>query len=303
MAADESSPAVPATETADPRTTDLDLLPLRAQIAAVLAGDAAVVPAVGAATPAIEAAVLGTVERLERGGRLFYVGAGSAGRIAALDAAEVAPTFGVEPDLVRAVVAGGLSSLTDLVEGLEDDPAAGASDVRGAGLTTRDAALFVSASGTTPYTVAAARYAAGVGAYTVALVANEESVLAVACDHAIVVPTGPEAIAGSTRLRAGTAQKIVLNTISTLVMVGLGKTYGNRMLAVRPDNDKLRARARRVLAEIAGVSEAQADAALAGTGDAPTALVVLLTGADPEQARVALQRTNGRVREAVRDLS
>lgn len=303
MAPDVSGTGPLGTETPDPATEDLDLRPLSEQIAALLGGDALVVPAVAAASASLERAIGTVVDRLRAGGHLVYVGAGSAGRTAALDAAEVGPTFGVDPDLVRAVVAGGLAVLADAEEGKEDDAAAGAADLRAAGVTGADAVVAVSASGGTPYTLAAALHARSVGAYTVAVVANLDSPLGNACDEAVVVRTGPEAIAGSTRLRAATAQKIVLNTISTLAMVGLGRTYGNRMVAVRPDNAKLRERARRALADIVGVPEAGAEAALEATEDAPTALVVLLTGADPRAASEQLRAHGGRVRDTVRALA
>lgn len=287
------------TESVDPATADLDLMATAAQVDRILAGDAAVLRVVQAAAASISAVIDEVVPRMRAGGRLLYVGAGSAGRIAALDAAEVGPTFGVPGCLVSAVSAEGVGALVDATGGLEDDREAGQADIVASGVGVRDVVLAVSASGSTPYTVAAAEQARSVGALTVALVGNAGSLLADVADLTIVVATGPEAIAGSTRLRAGTAQKIVLNLLSTLVMVQLGHTYGNRMIGVRMDNDKLRARARRMLADTAGVDDATAAAALDSAGDAKTALVMLLTGRTVAQARDALARSGGRVREAL----
>lgn len=293
-----------ATERAREDWRDLDLLDVRDQLAVFDAADSEVVPAVAAAREAVAEVVLLAVAAMRRGGRLVYVGAGTAGRIAALDAAEVGPTFGVRGDLVVAVVAGGAAALADAEEGLEDDEAAGASDVEAAGVRPDDVVVGVTASGSTPYVVSALRRAAELGATTALVVSTPGSPAQALVDRTVLVETGPEVVAGSTRLRAGTAQKLVLNRISTLVMVGLGHVYGNLMVGVRPDNEKLRDRQRRILVEASGCSDDEAESALLATGrDARAALVVLLSGVDPQAASAAVREAGGDVRAAIRSLA
>lgn len=293
-----------ATERAREDWRDLDLLDVRDQLAVFDAADSEVVPAVAAAREAVAEVVLLAVAAMRRGGRLVYVGAGTAGRIAALDAAEVGPTFGVRSDLVVAVVAGGAAALADAEEGLEDDEAAGASDVEAAGVRPDDVVVGVTASGSTPYVVSALRRAAELGATTALVVSTPGSPAQALVDRTVLVETGPEVVAGSTRLRAGTAQKLVLNRISTLVMVGLGHVYGNLMVGVRPDNEKLRDRQRRILVEASGCSDDEAESALLATGrDARAALVVLLSGVDPQAASAAVREAGGDVRAAIRSLA
>ena len=292
------------TERARDDWRDLDLLDVAAQLAVFDAADAEVAPAVAAAADAIADVVAAAVDALRRGGRLVYVGAGTAGRIAALDAAEVGPTFGVSSDLVVAVVAGGAAALADAEEGLEDDEAAGARDVDGAGVGPVDLVVGVTASGSTPYVVAALRRAAELGATTALVVSTPGSPAEQVVDRTVLVETGPEIVAGSTRLRAGTAQKLVLNRLSTLAMVGLGHTYGNLMIGVRPDNEKLRERQRRILVEASGCSSDEAESALAATGrDARAALVLLLTGCSPLSATAAVQDAKGHVRQAIQAIA
>ncbi len=291
------------TERARDDWRDLDLLDVAAQLAVFDAADAEVAPAVAAAGEAIAEVVALAVDALRRRGRLVYVGAGTAGRIAALDAAEVGPTFGVGSDLVVAVVAGGSAALADAEEGLEDDEDAGARDVDAAQVSAADLVVGVTASGSTPYVVAALRRAAELGATTALVVSTPGSPAEQVVDRTVLVETGPEVVAGSTRLRAGTAQKLVLNRLSTLAMVGLGHTYGNLMIGVRPDNEKLRERQRRILVEASGCSSDDAESALAATGrDARAALVVLLTGAAPTTAVDTVHATSGDVRAALRVL-
>lgn len=296
------------TERREAAWRDLDLFPVEQQLAAFDDADAEVAGVVAAAGDALAAVVRAVVARLAAGGRLVYQGAGSAGRIAAQDAAEVAPTFGVDGALVTAVVAGGTAALADPYEGVEDDEAAGVRDLVAAGVTAGDVVVGVSASGSTPYVLAGLGWARERGALTVALVNVADSPLARIADLVVALPTGPEVVAGSTRLRAGTAQKMALNRISTLVMVGLGHTYGNLMIGVRPDNAKLRDRQRRILVEASGATPDEAAAALADAGgDARLALVLLLTGAgtgaDTAAASAALAAARGHVREAVRSLT
>jgi N-acetylmuramic acid 6-phosphate etherase len=279
---------------------DLDLRPTRELVELINDEDAEVSHAVARASGEIAAAIDAIVELLRDGGRLVYVGAGSSGRLAALDAAECGPTFSTAPGQVLALVAGG----TDLAvanEEAEDDVDAGATAVRDAGIGPQDAVVAVSAGGRTPYTVAALDEAAQRGALTIAVVAAAGSELAARAQRVIAVDTGPEVIAGSTRMKAGTAQKLVLNTLSTVAMVKLGKTYGNLMIDVHASNEKLRARARSAVALATGAGSDEVDAAIAAAGgDAKVALVVLATGVDPHAARQRLAAVGGVVREAVR---
>jgi len=290
------------TEQARPELADLDLRPTLELVRLMNAEDAGVAGAVAAAAPAVAAAVDAVTARLAAGGRLIYLGAGSAGRIAALDAAECAPTFGVDAGLVVACVAGApsLGAASEATEAAEDDAAAACADLRAVDLTSADALVGVSASGRTPYVLGGVELARSVGCLTVGVSSNPGTDLSRAVDHAIEVLTGPEIIAGSTRLKAGTAQKLVVNTISTLVMVRLGHTYGNHMVGVRTDNEKLRRRALRVLVEAAGVSEAAAREAVdAADGQTRVALVMLLTGCSAEDARARLSAARGRARQAL----
>ena len=261
--------------------------------------DASVPGAVAAVADELAAAVDGIVARLEAGGRLAYVGAGSSGRIAQLDAEECEGTFSIAPGQVVVVVAGeGLSSAER--EAAEDDGAAGRRAVAELALSAADAVVGVSASGRTPFVLAALEAAAEAGALTVALTAVEESELARGADHELAVVVGPEFVAGSTRLKAGTAQKLVLNTISTVAMIRLGKTYGDLMVDVRASNEKLAARARRVVRLAADVSEEEAERALAeADGSAKVAVVALLAGVDAATARKRLEQASGHVQAAL----
>jgi N-acetylmuramic acid 6-phosphate etherase len=262
------------------------------------AEDAAVPLAVGAAAGEIAAAVDAIVERLAAGGRLVYLGAGSSGRIAALDADECEATFSTSQ--VVALVAGSALGSAEEREAAEDDADAGKRAVAEADVSERDAVVGVSASGRTPYVIGAVEAAAAAGASTVALVAVRDSPLGRLADHELAVVVGPEFVAGSTRLKAGTAQKLVLNTISTVAMIRLGKTYGDLMVDVRPANEKLAARARRIVRLATGVSRGESEAALAAAdGNAKVAIVALLADVDPEEARALLRRSQGRIRAAL----
>jgi len=262
--------------------------------------DATVPPAVAAAAAALAAAIDAVVARLERGGRLVYVGAGTSGLLAALDAAECGPTFGCPDGHVIALVAGGSDFTRGVAPEAEDDVGAAAADVAAAAVGREDAVVAVSASGGTPYTLAALHAAREAGALTIAVVCADGSPLGAAAEHEVAVPVGPELVAGSTRLKAGTAQKLVLNAISTVSMVRLGKTFGNLMVDASVGNAKLRGRARRAVEAAAGVSAAEAEAALtAAGGETKVAIVSLLAGVDPEQARAQLAAAGGIVRRAL----
>lgn len=281
-----------ATEAVRPDLDDLDARPIPEVVALLVAAEAEAHGAVAAAVPRIAAAAEAIAARLDRGGRLVYAGAGTPGRLGVLDAAECAPTFGT--DLVRGVIAGGPAAMTEAIEGAEDafDPA----DL--ADLTAADALVGITASGRTPYVLGALEHARAAGALTVAIVNNPGS--EASGDVVIELLTGPEVLAGSTRLTAGTAQKVVLNALSTSVMIALGKAYGPRMVDVRATNAKVRRRAVRIVRDAAGVDEQAATAALAAAGGhAKTAIVALLAGIDAAEAAARLDRARGRVRDAL----
>jgi N-acetylmuramic acid 6-phosphate etherase len=269
---------------------DIDLRSTRDLVRAINDADKDVPSAVGSASDALSLAIDAIVERLHDGGRLIYVGAGTSGRLGELDAVECGPTFST--DQVVAIVAPS--------DAAEDDDVLGASDIDGAGVETPDAVVAVSASGTTLYTVAALKRARDAGALTVAIVSTPGSELGRIAEHEILLDVGPELIAGSTRMKAGTAQKLALNTISTVTFVKLGKTLGNLMVDVQASNEKLRERARRAVALATGASEgAVDDAIVAAGGNAKVAIVSLATGVDIEEARSRLDKAGGNVREAL----
>jgi N-acetylmuramic acid 6-phosphate etherase len=292
--------AHPVTEDHVSARADIDLRPPLDLVTLINDEDSQVPVAVRAAAADLATAIDEIVERLRLGGRLIYVGAGSSGRLALVDALECGPTFGVPPEQVVALVAGGATALATAQEAAEDDTDAGTRDVAAADVAARDAVVLLSASGGTPYVAGAAHAAREAGALTVAVVCVEGSSLGRVADHEIVVVVGPEVISGSTRMKAGTAQKLVLNTISTVTMVRLGKTYGNLMVDVVASNAKLRDRARRAVLIATGAAEAEVDAALeSADGDAKVAIVSLLSGLDAAGARTRLDATGGLVRSAL----
>src|SRR5204863_2606239 len=263
--------------------------------------DAIVPAAVAAAADELAAAIDAIVEKLRDGGRLVYVGAGTSGRLAALDAEECESTFSTEPGQVTAIVAGASLGSAAERDAAEDDAEAGADAVRALGTALGDAVVGVSASGRTPFVVGALEAAAAAGAVTVCVVSVPDSELARVAEHEVSVVVGPEVVAGSTRLKAGTAQKLVLNSISTLSMIRLGKTYGDLMVDVASTNEKLRARARRAVSLATGAGDDAVDAALAAAGgDAKVAIVSLLGDIDAETARAQLERAGGNIRRALR---
>jgi N-acetylmuramic acid 6-phosphate etherase len=277
------------------RDRELDLRTTRELVGLLNTEDATVAGAVAEAGDALATAIDAIAEQLARGGRLIYVGAGTSGRLAALDAAECGPTFGSRPGEVVAVVAGD-------DEDAEDDRVAGVADLAALAVGGDDVVIGVSASGSTPYTLAALEAAGEAGALRIAVACVRGSELAGLAEHEIAVVTGPEAVAGSTRLKAGTAQKLVLNTISTVTMVRLGRTYAGLMVGVSPENTKLRERARRNLVIASGAAEADVDAALEAAGnDGRVALVSLLAGVEPDVARERLAEAGGSVRAALEE--
>jgi N-acetylmuramic acid 6-phosphate etherase len=262
--------------------------------------DASVAKAVARAVPAIARTVDAIAAAIQQGGRLFYVGAGTSGRLAALDAAELPPTFGTPPRMVQAVIAGGRGALTHAVEGAEDNRAQGARDLAARGLTARDAVVGIAASGGTPYVLGALDYARRKGAVTAGLTSNPRMPIAKVAKIVIVTPTGPEAITGSTRMKAGTAQKLVLNMLSTAVMIRLGRVYDNWMIGVALTNHKLQERGLRILREASGAGVAESTRALRQSGhNLGAALIMLKTGASARQAQRLLRDTHGHVNDAI----
>ena len=288
------------TESRGNTAADYDLLPSRELVGLINAGDSSVAAAVAAAADRVADAVDAIVERLDRGGRLIYAGAGSSGRLAAIDAYECQSTFSTPPGTVVALVAGDESASPLEQEAAEDDAEAGRRDVGRLAPTPDDAVVAVSASGRTPYAVGALEAAAAAGSLTVCVVSVPDSELARQAQHEIAVVVGPEFIAGSTRMKAGTAQKLVLNTISTVAMIRLGKTYGDLMVDVAATNAKLRARARRVVTLATGATADDADRALAAAdGSAKVAIVSLLAGVGADEARARLNAAGGHLRRAL----
>ncbi|MFN8513027.1 MAG: N-acetylmuramic acid 6-phosphate etherase [Thermomicrobiales bacterium] len=286
-------PELPLTERRNPRSTALDRLPTGDILALMNDEDASVAVAVRATIPQITRTVDELAARIARGGRLLLFGAGTSGRLAALDAAEWPPTFGTPPDLARAFIAGGPSALTRAIEGAEDNAELGREDARSAGVVADDLALGISASGGAPYVVGALEEARAHGALTVGLACRPGSPIEAVADIAIVPVVGPEVITGSSRLKAGTAQKLVLNMISTATMVRLGKVYGNLMIDVQPTNVKLRARAVRIVREATGADAETAARALTEGGHPRVAILMLRLGLAREEAERRLGEAGG----------
>jgi N-acetylmuramic acid 6-phosphate etherase len=285
------------TESRNPHSESIDALsPL--EIARLMnSEDARVVEAVGAEADAIARAIEWAADRFRRGGRLIYAGAGTSGRLGVLDAAECPPTFSTPPEMVVGLIAGGPVALTRAVEGAEDDPGRGAADIASLGVGAHDLVVGIATSGRTPYVLGAVREARRRGAATVGLACNRPSLLGAEVDLEIAPLVGAEVISGSTRLKAGTATKMILNMISTGAMVQIGKTLGNRMVDLRPTNEKLKIRSRRILRELAGVDDGVARDILERCGGhLKRALVVALTGVEPDAAQSLLDAHGGQVR-------
>jgi N-acetylmuramic acid 6-phosphate etherase len=287
------------TEQENRRTADLDRLTTLAILERLNEEDQTVPPAVRAALPTLARAVDLAVAQWRRGGRIVLFGAGTSGRLAAIDAAELGPTFGIPPERYQARIAGGPAAFFRSIEGAEDDRTAGAAAA--ADLTACDLALGVAASGRTPWVLAALEAARQRGAATVGLACVAAPALAAFADVLVAIDTGPEAIAGSTRLKAGTATKLALNAFSTALMVRLGKVYGNLMVDVQATNTKLRRRAVRLIERIAGVDRPTAERAFREAGDLKTAVVVLRRGLAVEAARALLERVDGQLRRALEE--
>ncbi|AXU13520.1 N-acetylmuramic acid 6-phosphate etherase [Streptomyces clavuligerus] len=289
------------TEAFRPELADIDRLPTLDIVRLMNGEDRTVPDAVAAQLPLIAAAIDATAERMARGGRLIYAGAGTAGRMGVLDASECPPTFNTGPTEVVGLIAGGPTAVLSAAEGAEDSERLATVDLDALGLTADDTVVGISASGRTPYAVGAVAHARSLGALTIGLSCNAGSPLAAAADHGIEVVTGPELLTGSTRLKAGTAQKLVLNMISTTTMIRLGKTYGNLMVDLRASNEKLRARSRRIVALATGADDEEIERALAAAdGEVKNAILIVLGSVDGPAAARLLRESRGQLRAALR---
>ena len=288
------------TEQSNSDSLQIDLAPTEEVLRIINEQDKKVAPAVEREIPRIARAVDAIVEAFRRGGRLFYMGAGTSGRLGVLDAAECPPTFDADPGMVQGVIAGGAAALAQAVETTEDSPQAGEADLRSRGFGAPDVLVALSASGRTPYVLGGVRYARSLGAVTIGVACNEGAELSATVDLAITPVVGPEVIAGSTRMKAGSAQKMILNMLSTCSMIRLGCVYGNLMVNLHLKNEKLRERGRRIVAQASGCDAEQAGRALAAAAnDVRTAIVMLKRGVSAERARQLLQTAGNRLSEAI----
>lgn len=286
------------TESRNPKTMNIDLMPIHEILKVMNEEDQTVPLAVEKAIPEIEKAVKFAIDSFQKGGRLIYIGAGTSGRLGILDASECPPTFGVDPGMVQGIIAGGLEAISRAIEGAEDNETLGGDDLKRIGLTENDTVVGIAASGRTPYVIGALKYAKQIGAKTVAISNNKNSRIGKLVDVAIEVETGPEVITGSTRLKAGTAQKLVLNMISTASMIGIGKVYENLMVDVQPTNEKLVNRAQRIIMEATGCDRETASKALdLAEKNVKAAIIMILLNCSYEEAIEKLEEADGFVRK------
>ena len=294
---------LPVTEQENPNTTSIDKVSTLEAVRLINAEDKTVADAVEKVLPEIAAAIDKIVEGLQNGGRLFNVGTGTSGRLGVLDASEIPPTFSVSYDLVQGVIAGGYEALYQASEASEDNTEAGVEDLKLRGVTGSDAVIGIAASGRTPYTIGAAKFARELGCFTACITCVPDSEITRAAEIAIVPVVGPEALTGSTRMKSGTAQKMVLNMISTVTMIRLGYVSGNRMTNVKSSNEKLKKRSLRILmAETHLDGDAAAELLAAASDDLRVALVMQQTNADPSKAKSALEKSSFVVERAVSTL-
>ncbi|MCB9452872.1 MAG: N-acetylmuramic acid 6-phosphate etherase [Anaerolineaceae bacterium] len=288
------------TEQSNPRTTQIDQLSALDIVKIINAEDQLVAQAVAKVLPQIAQAVQAIAEAIRAGGRLIYVGAGTSGRLGVLDAAECVPTFSTPPEMVQALIAGGDRAMTLAMEGAEDNRQAANDDLDAIGLTAADVVVGIAASGRTPYVLAALEKANALGCVTAGVTCNAPSAILEIAQIGIAVLVGPEVISGSTRMKAGTAQKMVLNMLSTAAMIRLGKVYGNLMVDVRVTNEKLEQRARRIVARLTGLDESAAGELLQNAAnEVKTAIVCHLRQVSPAEARALLREQNGRLRAVI----
>lgn len=287
------------TEQRNPASERIDTLPTEQVLRVINAEDAKVADAVRKAIPQITLAVDAIVERLRAGGRLFYIGAGTSGRLGVLDASECPPTFSVPPEMVQGIIAGGEPALSRATEASEDDPAAGVRDLTERGCAAGDALVGIAASGRTPYVLGAIRSARQMGALTIGIACVPDSELARSAEIGIQLVTGPEIVTGSTRMKAGTATKLALNMITTASMIRLGYVYGNLMVNLHPKNEKLRDRARRIVRDASGIDDEAAARVLADAGDVRTAIVMARRKVPRAQAQEFLNAAGGSIQKAL----
>ena len=288
------------TEHQNPNTIDIDKLSTLDMLEVINDEDATVAQAVRKTLPAIAQAVDAITKSIQQGGRLIYIGAGTSGRLGILDAVECVPTFSTSPELVQGIIAGGENAIYRAVEGAEDSVQLARDDLTALALTPNDSVVGIAASGRTPYTIGALEYANEIGATTIGVACNVPSKLLDVAGIAIGVPVGAEVITGSTRLKAGTAQKLILNMLSTASMVQLGKVYGNLMVDVKVTNEKLAGRAGRIVAQIANVTEDEANHLLQkADNNVKVAIVIHLCTVSPDEARRMLEQVGGRLREVI----
>lgn len=289
------------TEQVNPRTQNIDQLPTEEIIRLINEEDRLIAEAIRELTPQIAQAVDLIVRSFESGGRLFYVGAGTSGRLGILDASECPPTYGTDPSMVQGIIAGGFQAVKDPVEGAEDSPELGASDVEAYGVGEKDTVVGIAASGRTPYVLGAMKRARELGATVIGLCNNTGTPMTQHAHHMIEAVVGPEVILGSTRMKAGTAQKLILNMLTTASMIRIGKVYGNLMVDLSPSNEKLVFRAKRIIKLATGANDEVIDKTFRETGGhVKTAIVMILAGVDKETAIRLLEQSKGFVREAVR---
>lgn len=291
------------TEKRHPQSMNLDGLSIAELTRLMNQQDATVPEAIKQVLPNIEAMIEAVVKRLKAGGRLFYIGAGTSGRLGVLDAAECIPTFGTSPELVQGVMAGSTKALVEAVEGAEDSEELAQEDLKKRQLTAKDIVIGIAASGRTPYVIGGLTYAKEMGAATGSIANNSSAKISDYADYPVEVETGAEILTGSTRLKAGTAQKLILNMVSTISMVKLGKAYQNLMVDVQASNEKLVDRSKRIIVEATGVSYDEAEKVFDEARSVKLAIVMILSGASKEQAARTLEEKEGFVREAIQALS
>lgn len=295
---------LPVTEQENPLTAQIDQLPTLEALRLINAEDKRVAAAVELVLPEIALAVDAISERLRNGGRLFYIGTGTSGRLGVLDASECPPTFGVSPEKVQGIIAGGYDALYKAVEASEDDREAGINDLKNRGVTEKDAVVGIAASGRTPYTIGALEYARKLGSFTACVACVPDSAITKAAEISIVAVVGAEALTGSTRMKAGTAQKMVLNMLSTMTMIRLGYVSGNRMTNVSAKNEKLRERSLRILVGETGLSDTEARNLMTEAGgDLRTAIVMQRGETSREKAEKALAANGFVIEDAIKSLS
>ena len=289
------------TERRNPASAHIDSCTTLEMVTIMQQEDSKIASAIKKILPEIARAIDATSQRLENGGRLFYLGAGTSGRLGILDASECPPTYGTDPELVQGLIAGGIPAIFRAQEGAEDNPDLAVHDLKEHGFSAKDVLVGIAASGRTPYVIGGLKYARELGALTIALACSEHAEIAALADIALTPVTGPEVVTGSTRMKAGTAQRLVLNMLSTGTMIKLGKVYGNLMVDVKASNKKLEERAIRIVMEGSGCERTEAEKALKGAdGHAKLAILMVVAGVSAGEGKALLERTAGHLAAAIR---